>query len=212
MFFFNEFFTWSNHVTNIISKASAKVGFLRRLGKRIDPLVVRDLYLCCIRPAVEYACVVWAGLSATDCHRLERLNRSAARLIARVSPSADLSHDLILAHAGILTLHQRCQAAQAKFCHRTLAGRLPPHLQTAVMNWLRPPPSHGMTRRETASSIHLPRPRKSLFRNSPLYCAFSTWNSLPSSLRNSPTLASQLLFFVLSLRTGRFFFVFYCYY
>ena len=63
---FNDRLTWSDHVSAVITSASAKIGFLRRLGKRLDPLVLRELYLCCIRPAIEYASVVWAGLSSTD--------------------------------------------------------------------------------------------------------------------------------------------------
>ena len=141
---FNETLTWSNHVAGLTMKASAKIGFLRRLGKRLDSLVLRDLYLCCIRPALEYACVVWSGLSTTDTLRLERCNRSAARLIARLSPSSDVSHELVLARAGIQTLQRRRQAAQAKFCCRALGSRLPSHLQTAVGSWL-PAPSSQLT-------------------------------------------------------------------
>ena len=122
---------------SVIAKASAKIGYLRRLGGRLDPLVLRELFLTCIRPAIEYTSVVWAGLSATDAQRLERCNRSAARLITGLSPSSDVSHDILLACAGFQTLGRRRQATQAVFCCRALAGRLPQHLQSAVSAILR---------------------------------------------------------------------------
>ena len=133
---FNDTLTWSDHVTHVISKASAKIGFLRWLSKRLDALVLRELFLCCIRPAIEYASIVWSGLSASDIKRLERCNWSAARLIARISPSADVSQEHLLAHAGIQSLQKRREAAQSMFCCRGLAGCLPAHLQSAVSAWL----------------------------------------------------------------------------
>ena len=81
--------------------------------------MLRELYLCCIRPAIEYASVVWAGRSSTDSQRLERCNRSTARLVTRLSPSADVNHDVLLARAGLQSLSSRLQAEQAKFCYRT---------------------------------------------------------------------------------------------
>lgn len=185
---FNDRLTWSDHVSAVITSASAKIGFLRRLGKRLDPLVLRELYLCCIRPAIEYASVVWAGLSSTDSQRLERCNRSAARLVTRLSPSADVNHDVLLARAGLQSLSSRRQAEQAKFCYRAIAGRLPLHLQSAVSAWLPAPSAHQMARRE--ASVRLPRPQKNVLKKSPFYAAFSSWNSLPFSLRSSATLAS----------------------
>ena len=114
---FNDTLKWSDHVTHVITKASAKIGFLRRLSNRLDALVLRELFLCCIRPAIEYASVVWSGLSASDTKRLERCNRSAALLITRFSPSAEVSHEHLLERAGIQSLqnvvkpHTLCFAA-----------------------------------------------------------------------------------------------------
>ena len=50
---------------------------------------------------LEYAQVAWAGVSMTDDYRLERLNRSAARLISSTGLSADVSHPVLLARAGL---------------------------------------------------------------------------------------------------------------
>ena len=156
-------------------------------------MVLRELFLTCIRPAIEYASVVWAGLSATDAQRLERCNRSAARLITRLSSSSYVSHDVLLARAGFQTLGRRRQVAQAVFCCRALAGRLPQHLQSAVSAWLPAPSAHHMSQRNT--SMLLPRPQKNIMKNSPFYVAFSQWNSLPSSLTNAPTRASLSSYF-----------------
>ena len=78
--------SWDCHIDHVVLKASAKLGFLRRIANRLDSLVIRDLYMYCILPAAEYAShgEVWSGLSTTDTIRLEKLNRRAARLILKV--------------------------------------------------------------------------------------------------------------------------------
>ncbi len=194
--FLNETLSWSDHVSHVISKASARIGFLRRLSGRLDHIILQNLYITCIRPSLEYGSIVWAGLSKGNAKRLERCNRSAARLITKArKPSSDdaLPSDLLLARAGIQPLCVRRSAAQAKFCLQAIKRRLPVHLQEVVNSWFPSPSSHNMTQRR--ASLRLPRPKKNVLRFSPLYSAFSTWNSLPLSLKERPSTAAINAYF-----------------
>ena len=194
----NESLSWSDHVDFVVSKASTRIGFLRRLKHKTSPLVVRDLYMYCIRPILEYAHVAWAGLSvANDC-QLEKCNRNAARLIASISPSAGLSHEVILARAGLSTLSSRRQVAQSLFVRRLLTGKQPYHIRAAAFAWLsshRPANAHNMVLRDRDGRLRLPRPKKNCLKLSPFYSAFSVWNSMPSSVRSSPSVAAITSFF-----------------
>ena len=80
---FQRDLTWSDHVDKVISSASAKLGLLRRMNKQLDSVALRELYLYCILPAIEYGHVVWAGLTASDAKRLEKVNWNAARVIQK---------------------------------------------------------------------------------------------------------------------------------
>ena len=80
---FSETLSWTRYTDNIVHVASTKIGLLRRLRKRLSPLIIRRLYLTCICPSLEYANVAWCGLTKRDQERLEKCNRSAARLITR---------------------------------------------------------------------------------------------------------------------------------
>ena len=80
---FNERLSWKDHVHDVLKKSAKKIGLLRRLGRQLSSTVVRDLYAFSIRPGIEYGSIVWSGLSSSDAARLERLNRSAARLITK---------------------------------------------------------------------------------------------------------------------------------
>ena len=182
---FSETLTWSRHVDYVTSKASSRIGFLRRLRKRCPSLVLQTLYQCCIRPVLEYASVTWSGMGKSDARRLERCNRSAARLITGTSLSADLPHPILLARAGLDSLEARRNLAQCKFCYRLLHDSQPGHLQDAFHEWLPPASTHHMRRRSLL--VRLPRPKKSVLQRSPIYHSFVTWNSLPSTILDSPT-------------------------
>ena len=181
------------HTDNIVHAASTKIGLLHRLRKRLRPLIIRQLYLTCIRPSLEYANVAWCGLTKRDQERLEKCNRSAARLITQTMPSSDIPHDILLARAGIPTLLSRRQVAQVKLAFTATRGLLPAHLQATFSSWTVTSSSHAMAHRNPC--IRLPRPRKDTQRKSPFYSTFSLWNSLPTELQRSTNTNSLLLFF-----------------
>ena len=134
----HECLSWDCHIDHVVLKASAKLGFLRRLANRLDPLVIRDLYMFCILPAAEYASEVWSGLSTTDAIRLEKLNRRAARSYPKSSfflanqsrswhsarscwSSAHLQSKKVTSSDVLLQVLQRFSARAPQACYRQLA-------------------------------------------------------------------------------------------
>ena len=106
---FNETLTWWDHVDKLITSTSAKFGLLRRMNEQLDSVILRELYLHCILPAIEHGHVVWAGLTASDAKCLEKLNRNAARVIQIISAASALP--VTLARAGLSTLSGRRKTA-----------------------------------------------------------------------------------------------------
>ena len=133
---FNERLSWKDHVHDVIKKSAEKIGLLRLLGRQLSSTVVRILYAFSIRPGIEYSSIVWSGLSSSDVARLERLNRIAARLITKTSPSSDLSRELLLARAGLPSLGTRRRMAQCILIRKAYLARHPRHLQQALSPWI----------------------------------------------------------------------------
>ena len=185
---FHETLSWSPHVDYVCGKVSSRLGLLRRLRQRTSQLVVRDLYLYCVRPVTEYASVAWCGLSVTDAARLERCNRAAGRLIAKICQLSHTDHNIILARAGLQPLSRSRQYWQALFTHRLLSGAQPGHLLAVLADWLPSPSARpsSMPLRNQAC-LRLPRPKKNILKSSPLYVSFSLWNSLSSSALSNPS-------------------------
>ena len=155
---------------------------------------MRQLYITCIRPSLEYASIAWGGLTRRDEEKLEKCHRSAARLISNISPSADIPREIVLARAGLPTMDSRRKASQVRLAQAAVRGRLPDHLLGTFSSWTVPASTHSMPQR-SHQIIRLPRPKKEIQRRSPLYCAFTLWNSLPADLQRVPNWNSLIKFF-----------------
>ena len=153
---FSDTLGWTSHVDTIVRAASAKVGFLHRLRKRLNPLIMRQLYITCIRPSLEYASNAWGGLTRRGEEKLERCNRSAARLIANISPSADIPCEIVLARAGLPTMASRRKAFQVSLAQAAVRGRLPDHLLATFSSWTVPASVHITVQVDGSKS--LPKP------------------------------------------------------
>ena len=192
----NEFLSWSPHVRYISTGACRKLGLLRRLRKRLSPLIVQQLYCSSVRPTMEYASLAWCGLSNRDADVLERVQRRAARLVTGIRPSSDIPNSILLARAGLQPLSTRRHIEQAVFAFRFVLGSsLPHHLHLGLSHWLTAKPA-AASRLRNAGDIRLPRPHKNILKTSPLYLSLSLWNSLSPEARasKSPRGLKSLLF------------------
>ena len=184
----NNRLRWSDHTTYLVKKASKKIGLLRRFRRRLPELVVRRLYQTCIRPALEYAGAAWSGIGAMDNEKLERVQRSAARLVARLSAREDISHELLLARAGLEPLRLRRLSPLATTVLKLTwkQPRGPDHLVSAYKGFcsLSPPNTSQMSLRGD-DNTRLPRARTEYLRHSPFYMALKFLLSLPASCKKS---------------------------
>ena len=190
---FNDTLSWKDHVHKIVLQSARKIGLLRRLGRHLSPTVLRDIYFFCIRPGVKYSSVAWSGLTSSDAVRLERNNRSAARLILKTSRKEDISHELLLSGAGLSTLEARRNVAQCAVVRKAFLGRHPGHLQKVIARWVLQSTtgSQRQSPRRNRFQVKLPRPKKVKFKLSLLYYAASTWNTLIHSHTANKTLPSM---------------------
>ena len=70
---------WNRHIDNITHKANQTLGFLRRNLKINSVALKTKAYRTLVRPTLEYASIVWDPYTQTDIHKLEMIQRRAAR-------------------------------------------------------------------------------------------------------------------------------------
>ena len=119
---FHGLLTWLAHFNYLSGKVSIRMGLLHRLQHHASQIVVRDIYLYCVHPVMEYASVARSGLSSTDAACLERCNRAVGRLTARICPLSCTPQDIILACAGLQSLASHQRYCLAIFTIRTLSA------------------------------------------------------------------------------------------
>ena len=200
----DERLTWTDHVSAIVNKTSSRLGLLRRLRPRVPPLVIQTLrqFRTCVLPVLEYASLAWSGLGTINAERLERLQRTAARLITGTRLVENVPREILLARAGLDKLAD-CQKIKSglfafKLAFRKDSNCLPRHILEAAETWLSLAPDRisAMNSRSQsrAAAIRLPRARTNTMKSSPFYFCFSVLNSVPlDNLKSEASVKEYLL-------------------
>ena len=76
----NNQLSWNNHIDNICTKANSSVAFLRRNLQISQHHIKSYAYTTLVRPQVEYAAAVWDPYTKGNQHKLEMVQRRAARV------------------------------------------------------------------------------------------------------------------------------------
>ena len=74
---------WGQHVSEISSKATKTLGFLRR-NLALAPQHTKEVaYQTLVRPQLEYAAPIWHPYNATETKNVEKVQKTAARWVCR---------------------------------------------------------------------------------------------------------------------------------
>ena len=93
---------WATHIKEICSKASSKLGFIRRNLQHCPLTTRKNAYLALVRSSLEYGAAIWDPHYKIDIDRVEKIQSRAIRFIKRDYHSRDhgcverMRHDLQL--------------------------------------------------------------------------------------------------------------------
>ena len=166
----SEDLIWSHHVLKTTKRASKLIGLIYR---RYYMLSSQGTYFSCIafvRPIVEYAVPVWDPHYACHIQALEKVQRFALRMSAKLW---DHDYNKLLLLFGLPTLESRRKIL--KLCY--LAGCHPLYTPS--------PPNQG--NRQQAKKLQylvLPFTRTRSYQHS----FFPLWNELPPDTKSCPSL------------------------
>ena len=137
--------SWSPHISDIITKASRTLNFIKRNLSKCSSQFKESAYLTMVRPQLEYASDVWDPHYVGDIMDLEKVQRRAARwvlndygLFSSVSsmlnqlswPTLQSRHKLSRLH----TLH--------KVFYHQLSLSIPPYYLSAIRSTRQYHPLH----------------------------------------------------------------------
>ena len=102
---FNSAGNWNNHIENLITKANQKLSLFRGVKYRLSRKSLEIMYKSFIRPALEYADIVWDNLTEYQTTNLESIQKDCLRVITGLTKSVATS--LLYEESGCRTLSER---------------------------------------------------------------------------------------------------------
>ena len=176
--------TWSAHIDHLCSTLSSKKSLLRQLADYVSVDVFKKCYQGYMLPLIDYGSVTWSGTSLVNIERICKLQKRAARIILHAdydTPPAIMFRDL-----EWQPVNKRLANNKAILIYKAL-NHLTPEYITAMLMPISETHSRNL-RSSTTGTLSVPRSRTSFFDISFISSAQKLWNSLPISVRLSPSI------------------------
>ena len=158
---------------------------IRRLREYLDKDSLLSVYNALVQPYFNYCCEIWDVFGTTQSNRLQKLHNTAARIITR--SSNEVNQKNVLDKLGWQTLDEQRQKAKAKLMFKVLNNQGPKSLTNLFTSKSTETPKYNL--RGISSNVCIPKPRTNSLKKSFSYNGAVTWNSLPTDIKESKSVA-----------------------
>ena len=173
--------TWNQHISSITKKANSLNALLFRNLRKCPRHIKAKCFLVLVRPALEYASIVWDPHTAKHIHSLEAVQRRAARYSMN-DFSKHSSVTAMLQHLKWPSLQERRTNSKL-----TMAYKIKNNLVAIDDNILFPPLPRS-TRSSQKGGAFVPSSRLDCHLHSFFPCTARLWNNCDPITRASSTL------------------------
>ena len=170
---------WNTHCNNIISNAHKSLGFLKRNLQVSNTQIKSRAYQAIIRPKLEYSCTVWDPHTAQYTHKIEMIQRRAARYVHNNYHNTSSVTNMINTLQWPTLAERRLKTRLIMFykiVHNLIA--IPSDILI---------PTDSRTRQHHAYTYRHLQASKDSYKHSFFPYTIVQWNILPSSVVNSPS-------------------------
>ena len=176
--------SWNDHVSNLCKKVSPKIELLRKLKHKLPINQLNTIYQSIIQPHFDYCISVWGHTTANNIKMLQRLQNRAARIITGMYDWEQSATELV-SNMGWMNMTQRITYFTSLLVFKSMNSQTPKYLSEGIS---RSNNIHYNTRSNHSTDIIKPKHNLQLFKSSFLYSGPNIWNSLPISVKESPSL------------------------
>ena len=167
---------WNKTVDHMIGKANKTLGLLKRNFSSCSSHIKEKLYLSLVRPHLEYSCEVWSPSTKDLKHRLEMVQRHAARFVKN-DYQQTASVTAMLKELNWDTLESRRTRFQLKYVHKMLSNQVALNpFDYFEKN------TYSSLRNSHSKKLTLKFARVDVVKNSFFYSIVPLWNSLPPNV------------------------------
>ena len=173
----------NNHIGKITSKANKILGLIKRTCRGLkDVSALGTVYLAFVRSQLEFCSAVWSPHQASDIMKFERVQRRATKLILKTTDEYQQRREKL----NLLSLDQRRFLFDVLFLCKALNG----HIDIDLSNYVQflKESDHYMLRRKGDCTLKKNYARTNTFKYSYFNRIVDVWNSLPHSVRLTPSI------------------------
>ena len=168
---------WGQHVSEISSKATKTLGFLRR-SLALAPRHTKEVaYHTLVRPQLEYAAPIWHPYNETETKKVAKAQKTAARWVCRRLHNTSSVND-VLNELDWPSLEDRRLKSPLTFFYKIHSGTV----SLDKDKYLTPAPRRRYTRASHDSQYTRYMSYSDALKNSFFPRYIPLWNSLPSSV------------------------------
>ena len=172
--------TWREYINVLSRKANSTLAFLRRNLRPCSSYTKAKSYLCYVRPIIEYSSTIWDPYIKEDIHKLEMVQRRAARFVYNNHHPTDSVTNMLQ------SLHWPTLEIRRKFLKLILMYKiLKSHIHIPTHNF-QPVTTH--TRGYQYHYLHL-QCNCEAYRSSFFPSTIQLWNNLPVEIATSINLS-----------------------
>jgi hypothetical protein len=176
--------SWNKHITEVIDKATRRLGIMRKLKYKIDRISLERIYLAFIRPLLEYGDVIWDS-PLEVLHPLEAIQRNAARIV--VGATARCSTQGLYSETSWEPLDKRRESHRTTLMYKIVHGKAPRYLTDLVPGLVRNRTSYTL---RNGANLDPPQTRLNVYANSFFPKTTRLWNELRPEVKNLPSVES----------------------
>lgn len=178
----DEHLTFDEHINYILTKASKKLGILRRARDYLNKSTKILLYKSLVLPHIDYCDLVYMCTTDLNLQKLQLIQNSACRIILQ----ADIDIPIMSMHEelDLPTLHQRRQIHTAMDCFNNIKND-----EAGLHSMFIPIDEDRVrsTRSENRNMMRVPDVRSVTGRKAYSYRGPSFWNTLENESRTITT-------------------------
>lgn len=175
---FDTEFNFIPHISNIVSSALKRLGFIIR---NTESFTLEDtfklLFFCFVRSKLEYGCTIWNPLYQCHIDLTESVQRRFAKYLAYrldgTYPARGCNHRLLLDRFNLVPLQLRRNIFLIKCLHSIINGLIDSPVLLSGLSFLVP-----RLNNRHPQAFFLPAPRSNILFRSPLYAMCSLFNKI----------------------------------
>ena len=170
----------TKHVTRVCGIAYGRLRNIARIRSSLPLLARKPLVHALVTSTLDFGNAALFGITGTLLHRLEMVQRAAARVVLCIDRRDHRSMTLALRQLHWLPIRQRIQFKVLTLMHGAVHNRTPRYLSDRIVPHA---PSRSL-RSATKSLVAVPRINLERYGRRSFSCAGPTlWNALPLGLR-----------------------------